>query len=431
MASILAPVPISGRQGIKIFNDQNVDNIFVENTARNKRGFGLPLIASSSAPTNFQQIGWMAYDQTNNAPVFSNGINWQDLGTGSVSLINTGTGLTGGPITTSGTISIANTSVAPGTYTYATVTVNQQGQITNAVSGTAPVTTVTGGTGINIGGTATQPTVNLSNTTVAPASYILTSLTVNAQGQITSASSGTITTDSSLTGAGTVASPLGLATQAGVAGTFTNASFVINNRGVVTGVTSGSGTVTTDGVSVFNSGTNASPLALHNFAIAGTYNQTLTFNNFGLLTSTSSTENAYFVGWNQSITGTGFPNGGFSAITATSLGATVPAKTTPTTSSFVVSTGVYTCGTTGTYHMDVSGIFSLDSTGTNRGVRILRNGNEIAGSLVSPNSVNNPRAACSLSSAMNSGDTISFQGFNDATQGVAVQFFSSVAFLAT
>ena len=54
---------------------------------------------------------------------------------GTVTSVGSGTGLTGGPITTSGTLSIANTGVTAGTYGSAAVIpviqVNSQGQITN------------------------------------------------------------------------------------------------------------------------------------------------------------------------------------------------------------------------------------------------------------------------------------------------------------
>lgn len=53
-----------------------------------------------------------------------------------VNWVGTGVGLTGGPITMAGTISLANTTVTPGEYTYATIEVDAQGRITMASSGT-------------------------------------------------------------------------------------------------------------------------------------------------------------------------------------------------------------------------------------------------------------------------------------------------------
>jgi hypothetical protein len=57
---------------------------------------------------------------------------------GTVTNVATGTGLTGGPITTTGTIALANTTVTAGTYgnasTVAQVTINAQGQATNVVN---------------------------------------------------------------------------------------------------------------------------------------------------------------------------------------------------------------------------------------------------------------------------------------------------------
>jgi len=105
--------------------------------------------------------GKIRYNSTDGAyEGYSTGA-WRQFSlSGGVTLINTGTGLTGGPITATGTISLANTAVTAASYgsstQVGTFTVNAQGQLTAAASVT--ITPAAIGAVASVSGTANEIT---------------------------------------------------------------------------------------------------------------------------------------------------------------------------------------------------------------------------------------------------------------------------------
>jgi hypothetical protein len=148
--------------------------------------------------------------------------------TGTLTSLVAGAGISGGTITSTGTItldvessatttlagdadwfSVANTAgttkkIAPGDIDLSTMD-----NVSGWTSNSGDITGVTAGTGLSGGGTTGTVTLNLANTAVSAGSYTATALTVDAQGRITAISSGSpgditgVTAGSGLTGGGT------------------------------------------------------------------------------------------------------------------------------------------------------------------------------------------------------------------------------------
>jgi len=223
-------------------------------------------VVSTAGSTNLNGItDWAIGDWA----IF-NGTVWQKIDNSEVTYVSnvaTGTGLTGGPITTTGTIAIANTTVVSATYgnasTVAQFEVNAQGQLTSAsnqaiaigvaaVSGAVPNTVnVLAGTGMSGGGALTaNVTLDLANTAVVAATYgnatHVSQITIDAQGRATAASNVAISIPSgNVTGLGT------MATQNANAVAITGGTIVASNVTVTSNfnanlTTSSSATFATD-----------------------------------------------------------------------------------------------------------------------------------------------------------------------------------------
>lgn len=239
-------------------------------------------------------------------------------GTGTVTSVTTGTGLTGGPITTAGTISLSDISGVQGGYMNPTMSVDGQGRITfitnGTMSGSGTVTSVTAGTGLNGGTITTTGTISLPNVGTAATYTNPSQIITDAQGRVSSVTNGVTPIASISAGTGmsftTIDStnPSGsvsLSNIPGVQGGYSNPTMSVDGQGRITfianGTMSGSGTVTSVTAGTGLSGgtiTTSGTISMPTIPGAGTYTNPsqITTDAQGRVTSVSSFQKAQFMG---------------------------------------------------------------------------------------------------------------------------------------
>lgn len=238
---------------------------------------GDPLIAYAGLMSNLAALsgtGLIAINGTLATPVVLTGT------TDQINVAN-GDGSTGAP-----TFSLAASGVVPGSYTLSSITVDATGRVTSASSGTAPgtgtVTQIDTGTGLTGGPITSTGTISLADTAVVPATYgssnYVPTFSVDQQGRLTMAGETEITP----AGIGAVQSVSGTANEITATGTtdvtlslpsaltFTGKT-VTNGTFNMAAATVGADTVTTNtAVQTLTNKTLASPAITGTLKLTGT-----------------------------------------------------------------------------------------------------------------------------------------------------------------
>ena len=237
-------------------------------------------------------LGQIRYDTTLASFQGYTSSGWGSIVAGvAVTLINTGTGLTGGPITSSGTISLADTAVTPATYGSATqvgqFAVNAQGQLSFAgnvtispaaigavvsVAGTANEIASTGTTAI----TLSLPTaLTFTGKTVTGGAFDMTSATVGSDTVATLAGL-QILTNKSISGITNTLSAIPNSALTNNAVTYNGSTVALGGSATITAVNPNALTIGTGLTGTSYSGSSAVTVAIDSTVVTLAGIQTLT-----------------------------------------------------------------------------------------------------------------------------------------------------------
>jgi len=208
-----------------------------------------------------------------------------------VTLVNTGTGLTGGPITSSGTIAIADTAVTAGSYGSTTqvgqFTVNGQGQITAAsnatispssigavasVAGTANEITATGTTNVVL---SLPSALTFTGKTVTDGTFNMAAATVGSDTVTTNTASQTLT-NKSISGATNTLSAIPNTALSNSSVTFNGVAVALGASGTITATATNALTIGTGLSGTSYNGSTAVTIAIDSSVATLTGTQTLT-----------------------------------------------------------------------------------------------------------------------------------------------------------
>jgi hypothetical protein len=208
-----------------------------------------------------------------------------------VTLINTGTGLTGGPITSAGTISLADTAVTAGTYGSATqvgqFAVNAQGQLTSAsnvtitasgigavasVAGTANEITATGTTNVTL---SLPAALTFTGKTVTDGTFNMVAATVGADTVTTNTATQTLT-NKSISGSANTLSAIPNSARTNSSVTFNGVAVALGASGTITAASPNALTIGTGLSGTSYNGSAAVTIAIDSTVATLTGTQTLT-----------------------------------------------------------------------------------------------------------------------------------------------------------